>query len=195
MTDKLNELICRIKRMLTENRQIIIAIDGRCAAGKTTLAKMLSEHFDCNVFHMDDFFLRPEQRTSERFAEIGGNVDYERFHAEVVIPMKALGKFSYRPYNCQTQSLKEPVDVQPKPLNIIEGTYSVHPSLAYAYDMSIFLDISPELQEKRIAKRSPEKLEMFLNKWIPLEERYFDGSLARKRCSVYIECGELLEKI
>ena len=34
---------------------------------------------------MDDFFLRPEQRRPERFAEPGGNVDRERFAAEVLV--------------------------------------------------------------------------------------------------------------
>ena len=45
----------------------IVAIDGRCAAGKTTLAAHFQQNIDCTVFHMDDFFLRPEQRTPERF--------------------------------------------------------------------------------------------------------------------------------
>ena len=58
---------------------VIIAIDGRCAAGKTYLASRIKEAVECNVIHMDYFFLRPEQRTSERLREPGGNVDYERF--------------------------------------------------------------------------------------------------------------------
>ena len=39
--------------------------------------------FDCNLFHMDDFFLRMEQRTPDRMKETGGNVDYERFYETV----------------------------------------------------------------------------------------------------------------
>ena len=69
----------KIDILLDQNRQVIVSIDGPCAAGKTTLAGKLSELYDCNVFHMDDFFLRPEQRTPARFAQPGGNVDYERF--------------------------------------------------------------------------------------------------------------------
>ena len=68
---------------------VMVAIDGKCTSGKTTLASKLAEIYDCNVFHMDDFFLRPEQRTSERFAEIGGNVDYERFQEEVLFPLRS----------------------------------------------------------------------------------------------------------
>ena len=37
----------------------IIAIDGRCAAGKTTLAARLAKELGGDVIHMDDFFLPP----------------------------------------------------------------------------------------------------------------------------------------
>ena len=78
------ELLAAIDRLLLEKSHVLVAIDGNCAAGKTTLAKKLAEHYDCNVLQMDDFFLRPEQRTPERFAQAGGNVDYERFALEVL---------------------------------------------------------------------------------------------------------------
>ena len=57
---------------------LIVAIDGRCGSGKTTLGEYLEQVFDCNLFRMDDFFLRMEQRTPQRLKETGGNVDYER---------------------------------------------------------------------------------------------------------------------
>ena len=41
-----------------QQEYIVIAIDGRCASGKTTLANKLAQHFHANVFHMDDYFLR-----------------------------------------------------------------------------------------------------------------------------------------
>lgn len=35
---------------------LLIAIDGRCTAGKTTLASIVKEKINCNVIHMDHFF-------------------------------------------------------------------------------------------------------------------------------------------
>ena len=87
----------QIDELLAKQDMVIVAIDGKCTSGKTTLASKLAEIYDCNVFHMDDFFLRPEQRTPERFAEVGGNVDYERFQEEVLLPLKSGKAFSYRP--------------------------------------------------------------------------------------------------
>ena len=112
----------QIDGLLAEKDMVIMAIDGKCTSGKTTLASKLAEIYDCNVFHMDDFFLRPEQRTPERFAEVGGNVDYERFQEEVLLPLKSGKAFSYRPFDCSTFALAAPVSVTPKKLNIIEGT-------------------------------------------------------------------------
>ena len=116
----------RIDALLEQKQQVIVAIDGMCTSGKTTLAAELAKHYDCNVFHMDDFFLRPEQRTQERFAEAGGNVDYERFYEEVLLPLKTGKPFSYRPFQCATFTLADPVAVTPKRLNIVEGTYSLY---------------------------------------------------------------------
>ena len=85
----------QIDALLAEKDFVIVAIDGKCASGKTTLAAELAEIYDCNVFHMDDFFLRPEQRTQQRFAESGGNVDYERFREEVLFPLLS-GSYYWR---------------------------------------------------------------------------------------------------
>ena len=77
------DLIKKIRENLINNDKIIIAIDGGCASGKTTLSKKLAEIYDANVIHMDDFFLPFEMRTEERMKEIGGNFDYCRFKKEV----------------------------------------------------------------------------------------------------------------
>ena len=163
-----------IDRLMKSQSRVTVAIDGNCASGKTTLAQQLAKFYDCNVFHMDDFFLRPEQRTAERFAETGGNVDYERFQTEVLLPLKTETAFSYRPFSCSAFTLSEPVCVQPKGLNIIEGTYSLHPYFGDAYDLKIRLTVSEELQHQRILERPAFLHKRFFEEWIPMENRYFE---------------------
>ena len=58
MTDFQTALSEWIDRLLRDGKPRIIAIDGRCASGKTTLAEALGRHYHCNVIHMDHFFLR-----------------------------------------------------------------------------------------------------------------------------------------
>ena len=173
-----------IQQLLSEKETVIVAIDGNCTSGKTTLAKQLAHIYDCNVFHMDDFFLRPEQRTAERFAEIGGNVDYERFNEEVLLPLKSGKPFSYRPFDCTTFQLTDPVTVMPKMLNIIEGTYSLHPYFREIYDLKIRLSISPDVQRQRILERPKYLHKRFFDEWIPMENRYFNVLLFSDRIDI-----------
>ena len=164
----------RIDALSAAGKPVVIAIDGNCTAGKTTLASVLEKEYDCNIFHMDDFFLRPEQRTPERYAQPGGNVDYERFGEEVLRPLKAGGPFSYRPFSCSTFTLSDAVAVSPKQLNIVEGTYCMHPHFGDVYDLRIFLPVDAELQRERILRRPAFLHERFFREWIPMEQLYFD---------------------
>lgn len=174
-----------------QNGRVILAIDGGSASGKTTISQSLKEIYDCTVFHMDDFFLRPEQRTPERLKEIGGNVDRERFLEEILIPLKADKPICYRPFDCSTLSLCPPITVEIKKLVVVEGAYSMHQDLEPFYDFSVFLSVSPEIQKKRIEKRNPPPLaQRFFNEWIPLENAYFEKTDIKNRCDLTILVSE-----
>ncbi len=177
-------LLAEIDKLISKGKATV-AIEGGSASGKTTLGKILSEIYDCTVFHMDDFFLPMEKRTPERFAEIGGNVDYERFSEEVLIPLSKGEIVKYKKFDCSTMSFADEIQVTPKDLVIVEGAYSMHPELAAYYDLSVYLDISPELQKERIKHRnSPEMAKRFFNEWIPLENRYFEETKIAERCGM-----------
>lgn len=175
----------------SEKERLIVAIDGSAASGKSTLAKILEEIYPCTVFHMDDFFLRPEQRTPERYNEAGGNVDRERFLSEVLIPLSKGCDIDYVRFDCQSFTLCPPERITPKRLVIIEGSYSMHPALSDFYDISVYLDVSPALQRNRISKRNSKQMqERFFNEWIPLESVYFEKMKVRQRCDLIIPITE-----
>lgn len=169
------ELEALIREVSAGRERTIVAIDGRCAAGKTTLAEELRQRLGCTVFHMDDFFLRPVQRTAERLATPGGNVDYERFAEEVLLPLRQGGDVVYRPYRCAMGRLGDAVTVIPERIVLVEGSYACHPALRDSYDLRVMLTVAPEEQLRRLRLRDPQKVEMFRQKWIPLEELYFAG--------------------
>ena len=165
------EILNRAKEL---NAPVFAAIDGRCAAGKTTLAAVLQKKSGCPVVHLDDFFLRPEQRTAERYAEPGGNVDRERLLEEVILPLEAKQDAEYQKFDCSVMRLGEQVHVPCAPLIVFEGSYALHPELRDHYHLKIFMDVDPKEQLDRIEARSgKEKRAMFEAKWIPLEEKYF----------------------
>lgn len=179
-----------VERLLAEKSCPVIAIDGRSAAGKTTLTTQLAERFGLGIVHMDDFFLPFEMRTPERLAEAGGNVHRERFAAEV-IPHLGSGKgFSYNVFSCSLGRIDGTAEV-PQSGVIVEGAYSMHPFFGDIYDAKIFMDISPQLQRQRIISRSgEEKWLMFEQKWIPMEEKYHTHCKTAERCDLIIEAKE-----
>ena len=101
-------------------------------------------------------------------------MDYERFYAEVLHPLKAGLPFSYRVFDCRTMALGDTVTVTPKKLRIVEGAYSRHPSFGDPYDLRVFLRIAPDAQEARIRSRNGDRMwQMFRDRWIPMENAYF----------------------
>ena len=189
IVSQIDELLAKEK-----NRQVTVAIDGMCGSGKSTLGQALKDHYGCNLFHMDDFYLRMEQRTPERYAEPGGNVDYERFETEVLQPMLTGEAFSYRPYDAHAVCFLPEVIVSPKKVTIIEGSYACHPRLRRSYDLRIFLTVDRQEQLERIRKRNgEEREEMFERIWIPLEERYFWKAGVEKTCDISLDTTGLFE--
>lgn len=184
---RLLPLLAAIDRHRRAHPQTLVALDGPCATGKTTLGGVLSQLYRCPLFHMDDFFLPPERKTVQRLAEPGGNVDAERFFAEVLSPLSNGETVRYRPYCCQTGTLGEEVVVSPAPLAVVEGVYSLRPDLQPYYNITCFLEVPWSTRRVRLLERGgADVLERFEKLWIPLEDAYFRTLPIRERCDVVL---------
>lgn len=179
-----------------ENGPILVAVDGRCGSGKTTFAARCAQVFDdCSALHMDDFFLPPDKRTPERLSAPGGNVDYERAEEELFAPLSRGEAAAYRPFDCAAGDFGELIGVPCARLNILEGTYALHPALAKYAQVKIFFTCSPQAQLARLERReTAESLARFQEKWIPLEEAYFSGLGIEAGCDVTIDTTHLPTK-
>ncbi|MBQ8278979.1 MAG: hypothetical protein IJZ23_03985 [Roseburia sp.] len=167
---------------------IVVALDGKCASGKSTLGFYLQEMFDANLFHADDFFLQTHQRTEERLAEVGGNVDYERLKAEVIEPMLAGASVHYRRFDCKSMTIAEGTLIPAKRINIIEGSYCMNPYFGDIYDLKVFTEIGEAEQIENIRNRNgEEKLKVFKERWIPKEEAYFEKFRIKEQSDIVVE--------
>lgn len=170
-----------------DSRPFIIAIDGRCASGKTTFAEKLSAVLCAPVIHADDFFLQPFQRTEKRLSTAGENVDWERIRNQVLLPLSRGEAAVFCPYDCHTMSLKKELCVPPAKVIIVEGTYSLNKNLTKFYSLTVFMTVSPENQFQRIeARNGTQGAQVFREKWIPLEEKYFSAYDLQNRCKYVI---------
>ena len=183
---KIIELLKRFNEISGEKTRVL-AIDGRAAAGKTTLASLLQVALDAEVVHVDDFFLPPALRTPERLAEAGGNIHYERFIKEVIPFVGGDEGFSYGKFDCSVMSMNGEREIKPSKWRIVEGSYSCHPKFGRYADLTVFCSVSPEKQMERILARNGEWFaEKFKNEWIPMEERYFEAFNIREEADTVI---------
>jgi len=171
----------------------IIAIDGRAASGKSTMAAYLCDIISAKIIAMDDFFLPSQLRTTERLATPGGNIHHERFIQEVLPYLKNNKEFLYRRFDCNKMDFdSEPVRVPPSYWHIIEGVYSFHPELGKYMDIRVFLDIKQVEQESRINTRNNTKVAAdYFSKWIPMEEKYLKEYDIRESADVIIDANIL----
>ena len=185
MTVTFETLCAYIEQELQTKQPFILAIDGNSASGKTTLACRLADRFGGDVIHMDDFFLPFSLRTYERLQEPGGNVHYERFYEQIIKPLQSgTTSFCWQRFECSSGNYaSELCRIENPSLIIIEGAYSMRPEFRQAYDMTLFLCAGPETQKERIQHRNgSEKLHAFLEKWIPMENKYFEYYKIPEQC-------------
>lgn len=180
-------VIKEINRLINKKGNAVVAIDGYSASGKTSLAESLKRIFESNIIHTDDFFLPQELRSKERYSEAGGNIHYERFMDEVILPLRNSESFEYRKYDCLAGNFTEKIMFDKKRLTIIEGSYSLHPKFQNYYDLSVFLSIGKAEQMERIQKRNPENSKDFFELWIPLENEYFKHYGIWQKCDFTIK--------
>ena len=183
------QALCReISFLIQAKGRAVLAIDGKAAAGKSSFASELAGQFTAPVIHMDDFFLPPELRTEERYAQPGGNIHYERFGEEVLPLLREPRPFSYRRFDCHTMDYAEIVSVPDASLRIVEGAYALHPSFGKYYDLALFVDVEEGKQFQRIAARDgQDMLPVFRDRWIPYENQYIEACRVIDRCDHIIE--------
>jgi len=167
--EKIDELLA------SDKAHVLVAIDGKLDSGKSTLAGHLQYRYHCTVFHMSDFPLRESQMSEERLAEVGGDVDYERFKDQVIDPLlNGDDIIHYMPYNTRTHTWQGETLYAPTRLVVVEGTYSAHPHFGDPYDLVVFMDVESEIQKENVHRRfGKRKAEAMEQGGYAREEAYF----------------------
>ncbi len=184
------ECMLRISELCRGEGPVVVAVDGRCGSGKTSLAKLSARIFPCNVFHMDDFYLPVERRGKNWNAVPGGNMDLERLRDEVLIPVSEGKEALYRPYSCLRREYGSVTVMPPQKLNIIEGSYSHHPELFEKYDLKIFLTCEKDVQERRLRDREGVYFNEYEVWWMPMEEHYIESLEIEQEAGLLVDTGK-----
>ncbi len=183
------DVLTQVDRLVKKGNPAVIAIDGRCGSGKTSLANLIDNIFSCNILHMDDFYLPIEQR-EKNWTEIpAGNMDLMRFLHEVLCPLRQGIAVHYRPYCCKKGCMGNAGVLKPCNLTVVEGSYSLHPLLAAQYDLTIFLTCKKQEQRRRLQMREGSNFSVFEKRWIPLEEHYIRHFVIESVANITVDTG------
>ena len=153
---------------------LVVALDGRCGSGKTTLANTLARQFPASItLHTDHFYLPPAQRIRGWEKTPCANMDLARLRDEALRPAYEGQPVQYRAYSCCEGAYLPTVQLAAQPLVILEGSYSHHPLLTGYETLRVFLTCAKEEQTRRLQAREGERYANFAARWVPLEEGYF----------------------
>ena len=81
----------------------LVGVDGPGASGKTTFARELAERLGAAVVRADDFHLPSGERTDG----IGGEYDWRRLEADVLVPLSEGRGARYQRYDWPSDTLAE----------------------------------------------------------------------------------------
>ena len=192
--DSVRELVALFAGLPRRHATLLVGIDGRGAAGKSTLARGLERAAgDVVVVEFDDFY-RPGRERDARAArgdeEIGGNFDWRRLRDQVLTPLSRDEPASYRRYDWPTDELAEWHRVPVGGIVVVEGNYCTRRELFDLFDFTVWIEAPHELRLARGIRRGGEDTrERWLTEWMPEEERYLEAERPASRVDLVVDGG------
>jgi len=158
------------------DRPFTVALDGRSACGKTTLAAALAGILDAAVIEGDDFYSGgTEVRVEPPVELVKICIEWSR-QREVLEALRAGEEASWQAFDwdafdgrlCAKQTVRAP-----KPILILEGVYASRPELEDLIDLRILVRTDEALRESRLVAREGT-ITPWQRKWEAAEEYYFE---------------------
>jgi uridine kinase len=172
-----DDVLARLRALTRRRQTLLVGVDGRGAAGKSTFARALEQAAgDVTVVEFDDFY-RPSAERVARLAqadpEIGGSFDWRRLRDQVLAPLSRDEPGDYQRYDWPSDTLAERHSVPVGGVVLVEGTYSTRRDLFAFYDYTVWIDAPRELRLARGVRRGGEDTrERWLTEWMPAEDSY-----------------------
>ncbi len=183
----LPSLLAAIDRLpAPTGRPLLVAVDGRGGAGKSTLCAAVTSRRQGSVIDTDDFYAGHLDWSAVRPAERADRcIDAARLRA-ALLDLRGGRAASWCPYDWDIDDgrrLPELRTCAPSvPLILVEGTFSGRAELADCFDLRVLLRVDAATQRRQfIARESePDWLE-WVSVWGAAEDHYFE-QLAPPRC-------------
>jgi uridine kinase len=171
------------------HKTLLVGIDGRGGAGKSTLARTLERASgEITVVEFDDFYLPLGERETRAGREIGGNFDWRRLRDQVLTPLSRDEPAAYQRYDWRADELAEWHTVPVGGTVVIEGNYCTRRELFDLYDYTVWIDAPHEQRLARGLRRGGQDTEeRWLTEWMPEEERYLEAEQPAERVDLVLD--------
>lgn len=171
----------------------LVAIDGRSAAGKSTLTSSIAEIIGhASVVRGDDFYrvMDDDRRFALAPAEgVAQDFDWQRLRSAALEPLRAGEAASYARYDWSTGTLGAIVTVPASTIVIAEGVYMSRPELRDLFDVTVFVDTAQPVRDSRQAARGDSSA--WIDRWHAAEDHYVASFDPAARADVVVSGAQL----
>ncbi|TWP34823.1 hypothetical protein [Leekyejoonella antrihumi] len=180
--DEAVALIVRAARSASvgQPRTVIVGIDGRSGAGKTTTADLVATCLgSAQVVHMDDFYTGWH----------GLAQSVPRLAQDVLAPVCRGEHAGYRRYDWVTQAYAESIRVLPGRFLVVEGCGSTTGPARICTDVRVWLDAPPAVRRRRGLARDGDAYRPMWSMWRDQEDDLFRRDHTRDHAHLSFSTG------
>ena len=158
-------------------RTTVVAIDGRAAAGKSTLAAATAELTGATVLHTDDLF--------DNWGGLEDAID--RLSREILPPLAEGEAVPVQRWDWVSRVWRGPTQLQPIDLLIVEGCGAASSRLSDYVALSIWIEVDAPTRQARAALR-PDWAEMrsHWDDWAAQEDCHAEASRLPGRADLIV---------
>lgn len=181
------EIISAIQRLKSDHSgPVVVALDGGSGAGKSTLASLLKQETAAVVIPVDDFFAAniPDPHWDDFSIEdrLKHVCDWQRLRESALEPLLAGQPARWYPFDFESGlrpdgtygRQREPVELEPAEVILLDGAYSAGPALSDLVDLTVLVEVPLDERHSRLAAREDKDfLRRWHQLWDPVEEYYF----------------------
>jgi uridine kinase len=160
-------------------RPLVVAIDGRGASGKTTLAAITAALLDAAVLHTDDFFRAAAMTVAASGPPLSQNAivryyELDRLRSEGLAPLLRGDAARFRSSDPdRDEASSRSVVVRPASIVIVEGVSSASSVLADLVHRRVVVQTPAQERLARLRRLiAPENWD---EAWLEAEDRYFSA--------------------
>jgi uridine kinase len=158
---------------------VLVALDGRSGAGKSTVAGQVGAQVGALVIDGDDFYRGGTDAYWDALGpaeKVDLAIDWER-QRSLLEQLRRGEAVSWQPYDWDADDgrLAAPVTAGPAAVVLLNGAYSARPELSDLYAHRVLLTVSRDVRRERLLRREGERYRAeWEARWAEAEDLYFD---------------------